>query len=497
MQDGPLCVEVLRVIDAFVASVPPTGPVRDQVDRLRERLQQPLRVAIAGSVSSGKSTLVNALLGTVIAPTGAGETTRLLTWFHGGDVERAELHLKDGSIRRFTLTEDGRVPDELPLPIEAVETVHITVPTAALLRSLTLVDTPGLYSLRDDNSARTRTALGGTDLPEVDAVLFLLNGQLTEAETIGAFTRQTATLGAGAANVVAVLNKIDEVGEDGDPRAYGARKAARLAAEPALRHNLATVLPLVGLLAEAGRAGRFGWAQCDALCRLAADPTVDELLVSVDDLLDEMATTTTRAERVDLLDVLGLWGIAELVTAVRAGTTSAAGLRPVLLDRSGFAALEDAMHQHFVPRADALKADHALTALERLTFQLGPTTGPRLRSRLEEVRLRPAAHALRELHAVRLLAAAGDEVPDWLKDELVRVVTARDAASRVGLPVGSRDPDVRAAAAVCAARLQSYANRPLVSQLAADVAEVLRTSYMQAAGAPPQAMVREAAHERA
>ncbi|NLH68587.1 MAG: GTP-binding protein, partial [Brooklawnia sp.] len=43
---------------------------------LENRLQEPLRVAIAGIVKAGKSTLLNALLGEQIAPTDAGECTR-------------------------------------------------------------------------------------------------------------------------------------------------------------------------------------------------------------------------------------------------------------------------------------------------------------------------------------------------------------------------------------------------------------------------------------
>ncbi|MDN5750703.1 MAG: dynamin family protein, partial [Pseudonocardia sp.] len=37
------------------------------------RLDEPLRVAIAGKVKAGKSTLLNALVGEQVAPTDAGE----------------------------------------------------------------------------------------------------------------------------------------------------------------------------------------------------------------------------------------------------------------------------------------------------------------------------------------------------------------------------------------------------------------------------------------
>ena len=45
------------------------------------RLSAPLQVAVAGRIKSGKSTLVNALIGRRVAPTDGGECTRLVTRF--------------------------------------------------------------------------------------------------------------------------------------------------------------------------------------------------------------------------------------------------------------------------------------------------------------------------------------------------------------------------------------------------------------------------------
>ena len=48
---------------------------REVLDGLDRRLREPLRLAIAGIVKAGKSTLLNAILGEQIAPTDAGECT--------------------------------------------------------------------------------------------------------------------------------------------------------------------------------------------------------------------------------------------------------------------------------------------------------------------------------------------------------------------------------------------------------------------------------------
>ena len=54
------------------------------------RLDEPLRVAIAGKVKAGKSTLLNALVGEALAPTDAGECTRIVTWYRNGLTYRAD-----------------------------------------------------------------------------------------------------------------------------------------------------------------------------------------------------------------------------------------------------------------------------------------------------------------------------------------------------------------------------------------------------------------------
>ncbi|MGH9208430.1 MAG: dynamin family protein, partial [Acidimicrobiales bacterium] len=66
-----------RAVEAYRDSPATATRLRDQIDRLDE----PLRVAVAGKVKAGKSTLLNALVGEQIAPTDAGECTQVVTWY--------------------------------------------------------------------------------------------------------------------------------------------------------------------------------------------------------------------------------------------------------------------------------------------------------------------------------------------------------------------------------------------------------------------------------
>ena len=70
--------------------------VFDELDRIGRRLNQPIRIALAGTLKAGKSTLVNALVGENIAPTDATEATRIVTWFR----QRADPEGHRQSLRR-------------------------------------------------------------------------------------------------------------------------------------------------------------------------------------------------------------------------------------------------------------------------------------------------------------------------------------------------------------------------------------------------------------
>jgi predicted GTPase len=77
-----LVAEISAAIDAVEPHLTDTeGKV---CAALRDRLGAPLRVALVGRVNSGKSTLLNALVGQRVAPTNETECTRVATWYRFG-----------------------------------------------------------------------------------------------------------------------------------------------------------------------------------------------------------------------------------------------------------------------------------------------------------------------------------------------------------------------------------------------------------------------------
>src|SRR6187200_556933 len=70
--------------------------VHNELERIGYRLNQPIRIALAGTLKAGKSTLVNALVGEDIAPTDATEATRIVTWFRHGPTPKVTANHRGG-----------------------------------------------------------------------------------------------------------------------------------------------------------------------------------------------------------------------------------------------------------------------------------------------------------------------------------------------------------------------------------------------------------------
>ena len=127
-------------------------------------------------------------------------------------------------------------------------------------------------------------------------------------------------------------------------------------------------------------------------------------------------------------------------------------------------------------QANALKADRAINALDRISYQLPSALGVELRFLIEQLMLSWDGHALRQLWALRVIANADAVLPAWLVDAAVRLCTNQDPRSRLGLHERADAVEVRTAAAAAAMRYMAYANAALVPPIAIEVAEVLRIS---------------------
>lgn len=444
--------------------------VREVAARRRAALRDPLRLAVVGRVKAGKSTLVNALIGRRIAPTRAGECTRVVTWFEFGSPDGAAVvHCHDGREIPISLV-DGRLPEDLPVPAEEVRRLVVSLQSAPL-RGLTLIDTPGLSSLTRENEAATRSAILGDSLAsqhasgDADAVLFLFRQEQREdeAEFLQQFRAAAGEMNGSAVNAIGVLSQADLLADAAadDPMRPARDQARHLAASRVA--EVGDVVPVSGLLAETSRTGRLRERDVVDLASLAeVAPVRLRTGVGLDAVLPR--------ERVrNLQDKLGPFGLE--AGRLEAGEGSDAFAR-WLGDVSGIAGLQRLLRDHVQARAGGLKALRALDAVERAARHSGGDQA--VLDLVEQALVAPELQIVREIQAIGMLRST--RVATDLIPELERLSRTSHPAEQLGLGRDTPASEVASEARRRSGEAQSRATLAFAPG-EAEAARVLAQSY--------------------
>ena len=175
---------------------------------LRDELDRPLLLAVLGEFNAGKSTLINAFIGTEVAPMGIVPTTATLNVLRGGDRQRVRILRRDGSTREGDYASlRGMLDEAEALGSDAsgaaqVDRVEIILPSETLER-VWILDAPGTNALDPNHEKLAREAAR-----RADAVLWVFDaaqaGKLTE-------TRILEDLRAKGRHLVPALNKVDRL----------------------------------------------------------------------------------------------------------------------------------------------------------------------------------------------------------------------------------------------------------------------------------------------
>lgn len=421
---GNLVDRVGAVVDR-AAERAPGAEVAQELRALRARLDGPLRLAIAGRVKAGKSTLLNALVGENLAPTDAGECTRVVTWYSYGAAPRVLLHPLDGPpadrpFRRdagsLSIDLGGRQPEQ-------IDHLEVRWPTRRL-QGLTLVDTPGIASISTEVSARTHQALTG-DVGQVavaDAVLYLLrHAHASDMTFMEAFRDRQVTEGTPV-NTVGVLSRADEIGSCRlDSMTVAARVAQRYAADPRLRRLCPTVVPVNGLLGHA--AATLREAEFADLAAIARQPQeeVTRLLLTADRFgRNETPRDPGPDRRQHLLRRFGLFGVRVAAQLIAGGqVTDASELADALRRRSGLQELRNLLTVQFTERSRLLRAQSVLAGLRSVLHR---SDWPEAVDLLGEVeRLVSSSHELEELHLLGELRTGAIDLPEERATALERL----------------------------------------------------------------------------
>lgn len=122
--------ELEEAVPALAGAFPDLEALAEQIARAGERRS----VYLLGTIKSGKSTLVNALLGRDVMPRGAGVKTFNLTRARRGEDLEARVRFRSGAQLRALLTFDFRM---LGFPVGVPEDPWEAASTAALEQTLT------------------------------------------------------------------------------------------------------------------------------------------------------------------------------------------------------------------------------------------------------------------------------------------------------------------------------------------------------------------------
>jgi hypothetical protein len=380
-----------------------------EVAALTERLGEGrFFVACVGQFKRGKSTLLNALVGDPVLPTGVAPVTTVVTVLRHGAQRRARVRLAGAEWREIDVAQLTAYVTEAQNPENAkgVDAAEVFVPSPLLASGMCLVDTPGIGSVFAGNTQATREFV-----PHVDAALVVLGADPPisgdELALVEGVTQYTAHL-------VFVLNKADRLSpaELAEARGFTERVLVeRLRHPPERFFEISAVERLAGaptrdwialeraLEALAHESGR-------TLLRVAAERGVQRLADRLLQVLDLHREALVRP-----LDESAR-GVAALRQAVAESERALTDLGPLFTaEQERLARALNAERRRFLA---ATLADATRKLAQRITPVNGPSRGV--------LRARAMEHAR---------AVARDHVEAWRRDlepraeGLYRGVTAR------------------------------------------------------------------------
>ncbi|QFR00998.1 hypothetical protein F9278_37870 [Streptomyces phaeolivaceus] len=543
-----------QVFARIAREIDPADPLAERlhavVNAARARMGQPMRVAVAGQIKRGKSTLVNALLGEEVSDTGQLELTFNVCEFHHSAHPRLTVHFKDGrtpeewppdALSRLTV----RSRDGLGL-LRAVRKVEVGRPSP-LLRRFRVVDTPGLGSVHgtdaentlaflgiDDPAERTEAArvlaeLGqdarsvhaesAAEMDRADAVVFVFSRGLGRADqqAVDSFAGSYGEV-VSPLKAFGVLSRSDqywppvgETGRDGmplepagyltyDPMATARRIAESYGERPLVRRVFRTIVPVAGLLgvgAQCLPGDGFGPLAdlAEVEPRLLAERMEDVHLFCVRDHPDLPVPAEVRAS---LVGRLGAWGVFLACGYLREGLAEAE-VRRRLLEHSGVTELRGLVLRHFGNRSALIKLDHGQREIAdevarlRATAQRAGRRPPRVADRvaglLESARISdpgPSELAALGAHYRGRLNLTAPE-----EAQLLAVTGERGpgCAARLGLPPDTPVDVLLSTARARAAHWAARAGDPLLDRPTLTVARVVLRSYERVADLVDRARV--------
>lgn len=181
--------------------------LRDTERRLQEGI---LRVLVIGEIKHGKSSLINALVGEKILPTGVTPTTGAIVRMRHSDAVHKRLVDPSGAIHELS---DERFKALAKGKESAVGIIEATWSHDQFPECIELIDTPGVNDIN-----RLRSLLSRGELPSADVLILVLDATQALTRTELGFLRDALVAIGGlgedsGAHLLVAINRIDLVAE--------------------------------------------------------------------------------------------------------------------------------------------------------------------------------------------------------------------------------------------------------------------------------------------
>jgi len=388
-----------RALDKALEELAGLGDERDrgQLAALRDRLAAArLRVLVAGEAKRGKSTLVNALLGRPVLPSGITPLTAVATTVRYAEDPHAQARFTDGHEEKYPLEalEDLVTERGNPRNRRGIAEVTAFVDAAVLSGGVELVDTPGTGSVFEWNTDAAHEALETTD-----AAVFVL----TADPPVSASERDLlARVGELSVRTFAVLNKADHLDAAGLAEAVGF--TARVLAEAG---HPGRVYPMSARAALDGGDPGFAAFAADFTAYLARRGGTD---------LAASAAAHARRIASSLLDE---------VTLTRRAAQLRAGDAASRVEQFAARLAEAAVHSRDAVAITNAESARLLFALNDATDADGPLLARQVSAELDALLngdLRPAApDEIEQRGRERLVALTVAAADAWRQDQRARI----------------------------------------------------------------------------
>ncbi len=234
-----------------------TDDARSAAERIAEGR---FYVACVGQFKRGKSTLLNALIGAPILPSGVVPVTAVPTILRFGESLGARVRLRSGEWTEIAIADIQEYVSEARNPENSrgVAALEVFVPSPLLAEGMCFADTPGLGSVFAGNTAATHAFL-----PHIDAAIVVIGA---DPPIGGDELALVESVAKEIPDILFVLNKADRVT---GPERDAAVSFARQVLASRLQHPVSSIFE-ISALEQLDKGGSLrDWAQLvDALEQL-------------------------------------------------------------------------------------------------------------------------------------------------------------------------------------------------------------------------------------